>query len=415
MAKSSVFYPPLLNPLFVRLCQSVIPIIGYWQYRMTLEISKNDLEKLAALGDYRMLLLSNHPSYHDWIAIFLLSARLGNVFYYLAASERFKGKSARFLQMLGAYSIRRGLADRASVAQTLQLLMQPQCQMVVFPEGGCSFQNDTVMPFRVGAVQMAFQAMNKLVKQGEAVPDLYTVPVSLKYRYTGDMNQVIDQTLSQLETALQIQAITSPSSMIPSDKKGGMDSQVQFGQNFYPRLRAIAEKVLVSFEQDYGLYTDEIAQQNWNDRIIQLKSHIIQSCEQKLGLISAPGEAIRERVYKIQNVLESRAESLGKDDFWTYESLHKAAARLLNFDAIYDGYVAANPTSERFLETLFRLEREVFGIRQPIPKGDRKVIIKIGEPVNLKNYFENYQQDKSGTVNLLIKNLQENVQNLLLV
>ncbi len=194
-----------------------------------------------------------------------------------------------------------------------------------------------------------------------------------------------------------------------------MDFELQLGQNFYQRLRAIAEKVLVSFEKDYGLYTDEIAQQDWNDRIIQLKSHIIQGCEQKLGLISAPGEAIRERVYKIQKILESRAVSLGEDDFWTYEALHKAAARLLNFDAIYDGYVAANPTAERFLETLFRLEREVFGIRQPIPKGNRKVIIKIGEPVNLKNYFESYQKDKSGTVNLLIQNIQENVQNMLLV
>lgn len=83
--------------------------------------------------------------------MFLLSARLGEVFHYLVAHEAFQGLQGRLLTTrLGAYSIRRGLGDRRSVAQTLELLMQPACRLVVFPEGGCSFQNDTVMPFRGG-------------------------------------------------------------------------------------------------------------------------------------------------------------------------------------------------------------------------------------------------------------------------
>jgi len=387
----SEFYPPKLNPVFVRLCQSVVPLVGYWQYRMTLEVSNASLEKIAALQDHRMLLLCNHPTYHDWIAVFLLSARLGEVFHYLAAIERFKGSEGRFLQTLGAYSIRRGLADRSSVAQTLELLMQPQCRLVIFPEGGCSFQNDTVMPFRAGAVQMAFQAMSKLVKRGEPLPDLYTVPVTLKYRYTGDMNRVIDETLSRLEKALQI-----------SEKSS----------NFYDRLRAVAERVLVGFEQDYGLKTPEITIFPWNDRIQRLKTQVLQECEQKLGMTAAPGEPMRERVYRIQHLLESREESV-RDDFWTDEAIHKATARLLNFDAIYDGYVAADPTPERFLETLIRLEREVFGIGQPPPKGDRKVIIRVGEPVNLKDYFERYQQNRSETVNTLVAQVRQDMQSLL--
>jgi 1-acyl-sn-glycerol-3-phosphate acyltransferase len=385
--KMSEFYPPKLNPVFVRLCQSVAPLLGYWQYRMTLEVDNSSLEKVAAIQDHRMLLLCNHPTYHDWIAVFLLSARLGEVFHYLAAIERFKGSEGRFLQTLGAYSIRRGLADRSSVAQTLELLTQPQCRLVVFPEGGCSFQNDTVMPFRVGAVQMAFQAMNKLVKRGEALPDLYTVPISLKYRYTGNMHQVIEETLKRLEKALQI----SPKS-----------------SDFYDRLRTVAEEVLVGFEQDYNLNTQETPILPWNDRIQCLKTQVLQQCEQKLGMTAAPGEPMRERVYRIQHLLESREDTRTTD-----EAIQKATVRLLNFDAIYDGYVAAAPTPERFLETLIRLEREVFGIGQPPPKGDRKVIIRIGEPVNLKDYFERYQQNRSETVTTLVEQLRQNVQSLL--
>ncbi|MBW4574819.1 MAG: hypothetical protein KME08_05985 [Aphanothece sp. CMT-3BRIN-NPC111] len=65
--------------------------------------------------------------------------------------------------------------------------------------------------------------------------------------------------------------------------------------------------------------------------------------------------------------------------------IYKATTRLLNFDAIYDGYAAALPTSERFLETLIRLDGEVFGICQPTSKGHRKAIARIGEPVSLKD------------------------------
>ncbi len=382
----SEFYPPRLNPTLVHLGQSVAPFVGRWRYQMNLEIQPTCLEKLATLRDRRLLLLSNHPTFHDGMAMFLLSARLREVFHYLVAYEAFPGLQGRLLQGMGAYSIRRGLGDRRSVAQTLELLMQPACRLVIFPEGGCSFQNDTVMPFRSGAIHLALQAMSKLVKRGEPQPDLYVVPVSLKYHYTGDMSQVIHDTLSRLEKTLQIPAAS----------------------DFYQRLRAVAERVLVGLEQDYDLHTAETAQMDWNQRILRLKTYLLQHCEQKLAIASAPGELARERVYKIQHVLESRA-AVGAEDFWTYD-IYKATSRLLNFDAIYDGYVGADPTPERFLDTLTRLEREVFSIDQPPPKGYRNVLLRIGEPVNLKDHFERYQPDRSGTVSTLTQQTQQSVQ-----
>lgn len=384
----SEFYPPRLNPTLVHLCQGIAPLVGRWQYQMNLEIQPACLEKLAALGDRRLLLLSNHPTFHDGMAMFLLSARLGEVFHYLVAYEAFLGLQGRLLQRLGAYSIHRGLGDRRSVAQTVELLMQPACRLVIFPEGGCSFQNDTVMPFRSGAVHLALQAMSKLIKRGEPQPELYIIPVSIKYRYTGDMSQVIHNTLSRLERTLQISVVSTSS--------------------FYQRLRAVAERVLVGLEQDYDLHTAEMAQMDWNQRILHIKTHLLQRCEQKLGIDSAAREPARERVYRIQHILESGAE-VGAQDFWTYD-IHKATVRLLNFDAIYDGYVAADPTPERFLDTLTRLEREVFGIDQPPPKGYRTVLLRIGEPVNLKDHFERYQQDRSGTVSTLTQQIQQDVQ-----
>ena len=101
------------------------------------------------------------------------------------------------------------------------------------------------------------------------------------------------------------------------------------------------------------------------------------------------------------------------------ELIEKSVKRLLNFDAIYDGYVAENPTPERFLDTLIRLEREVFEIDQPKPKGFRQAIVKIGTPVNLKDFFADYQRDRdckeqtsrNKTVSQVMLQIQQEVQN----
>lgn len=383
------FYPPRMTPVLVRLTQSISPWLGRSRYRMRLEIAPESLEKLALLSEHRLLLLPNHPTHYDWVALFLLSARCGELFHYLAAYERFGTLEGRFLQRMGAYSVRRGMGDRPSVAKTLEILMRPRCRLVVFSEGGFSFQNDTVMPFRTGGVQCAMQAMNKLAKQGKPIPDFYALPIAIKYQYVGDMAPVIDSTLARLEKALWVFPV-SP--------------------DFYDRLLVVADQVLLGFERDYGLPIQETVQQSRNERIIRVKNHILQYCEQKLEISPNLQDPLRERVYKIQRVLESRSVELAVESPRTYDSISRAASQLLNFNAIYDGYVAARPTSERFLDTLVRLERAVFGIDQPPPKGDRKVIIRIGNPVNLKDSFEHYQHQRAGVVDTLTEKLRQEVQ-----
>ncbi|MFW6359447.1 MAG: 1-acyl-sn-glycerol-3-phosphate acyltransferase [Chroococcales cyanobacterium] len=381
------FYPPQRKSVFIRIIQAlsfaVVPIV----YRMDLEIEPSSLEKLRAIESKRLVLLPNHPTLDDGISIFLLSAYWGQLFYYLIAYDSFKGLLGKVLQWLGGYSIKRGLGDRKAISQTINLLQKPDCCLVIFPEGGCSYQNDTVMPFRGGAIQFPMQAMTKLAKEKEILPDFYLVPVSFKYRYRQKMNLIIDQTLKQLEDSLQIR----PSSW-----------------DFYERLRAIAEKVISQLEQEYGL-ENLSDRQDLNPRLNRLKNHVLTLCEEKLN-ITPPDQPPRERVYKIQSVVESRAEEASEEEMKTYEFINKSTFRLLNFDAMYDGYVAESPTPERFLDTLTRLEREVWNIDKPSPKAYRKVLVRIGDPVNLKDYFEAYQKDKSQVIEDLTQQLQEAVQ-----
>ncbi|ASC73528.1 hypothetical protein XM38_044950 [Halomicronema hongdechloris C2206] len=417
----AVFYGPRLTSWLVWLVQRLAEPLGRRLYWVDLVLSQADHQVLAALAQERVILLPNHPTFQDPIVMFLLSARVNQAFHYLAALETFTNPHAmvfmaadnsfwrillrlmdehtwcfrNFLQRLGLYSVRRGLADRASIAQTLALLQQSQTHLVIFPEGGCSFQNDTVMPFRAGGIQLAFQALNRCAKQDRPLPDLYVLPVAIKYVYTEDMQPVIEATLQRLEQAL------------------ALDDVMVSTPDAYTRLRRIAEAVLGRLEQEYDQHRPEATTLSLDDRITHLKQAVLDACEAQLGLSAAPETPVRERVYRIQHALRNGSDSEPSELFFSPESVEKATARLLNFDAICDGYVAANPTPERFLDTLIRLEREVFEIDQPPPKGHRQAILRLGTPINLKDAFADYCQDRTATVERLTNQAQAAVQAML--
>lgn len=399
------FYPPTLNPVFTRICQSFSGIAARWFYRFKLEVDEAEVDRLKALAGERVVYLVNHPTHADGVVMFVFSTRLGQLFHYIAAYESFKGWRGKFFQQVGAYSIRRGVGDRASLAQTLKLLQEPAAQLVIFPEGGCSYKNDTVMPFRTGAVDLSLRAMSRIVQQTDTIPNFYLVPVSLKYHYVRPMDRAIERSLRQLEQALHLPATHADA---------------------YTRLRAIGKAILQRMEQEFGL-GETPDHPDWNLRIAQVKHQMVRTCEHALAIPPAPQLPMREQVYRIQSTLENRYEKSLKDSELddsletidessddsfkhTYTQLYDITARILNLDAIYDGYVQAHPTPERFLDTLITAEREVFRIDQPQPKGLRITRLKIGTLINLRDYFAAYQQNREETVDVLNQQLQQTVQ-----
>ena len=375
----------------IRSVQSIAYWIGRLKFQLKLRVSTEDLGKIKELGDARVVFMPNHPTFDDGLIMFLFAAQLGEIFNYLVAHENFTDQLAGFLQTMGCYSIRRGLGDRRSISHTLDLLKRERSRMVIFPEGGCSFQNDAIMPFRTGAIQLPFQAMQAITKKTREFPPCYLVPISIKYRYLKSGPGIIRKSLKNLEKHLGISPDTT---------------------EFYPRLRIVAEAVLSQLETEYNAQLSPEA--DWNKRIVTIREAALQLCQDQLEVTFPEDLPLRERVYKMQAMLIEKANDEFFLDLETHEKLHKSTVRLLNFDSIYDGYVGAYPTTERFIDTLTRLEREVFSVEIPQPKGLHEGWLKVGTPLNLQNYATKYKGDRQGTVTQITEQMQFEVQNNLL-
>lgn len=383
------FYPPQSNRWITWLIQYFANPLTRVLYKFDIQVSPTDIVKLKALEENRLVYVCNHPSMEDGPAMFCLSAQLGQQFNYIVTWNFFRGLQGKLLQALGCYSIRRGLGDRASITQTLNLLKSPRCRLAIFPEGGCTYQNDKIIPFLSGAVQMPLKAMDQLTKQADTKENhlnLYLIPVSLKYSYVQSLKLIIEQILQDLEAELNLQFSTN---------------------EFYDRLIAIETHILEQLEREFSVASDK--QLTLNQRIARLRQHAMAQCKQRLKLDLPDNRSLRERVYKIQAVLQAKLPQTQDD-----KALYWQTVRLLNFDSIYDDYIDKHSSLERYLDTLMRLESETYKAEYLKPKAFRRAKIKIGNPINLKTYVDAYRADKTGTVEKLTQQLQTTVQNNLL-
>ena len=399
--KLHAFYPPGNNPACHALLRLLLPLSLRLQLKITgIGISPADLARLRALRGQRCLLLPSHCGGFEPHIVLHLSRLLGHRFNYLAAMETFERSpfNAWFMQGIGAYSIIRGTADRPSFLMSKQLLVEARQWLVIFPEGHSVWQNDTVIPFQQGVVQLAFKAHEEAAAH-DPEASLFCVPLAIKYVYRGSVQHAIAAALTQLEAAV----FASPPPPAPD----------------YDRLRRIGEAILQANEQKHGVRPR--AEDTFDDRIQRMKGVAIQRIEEQLGISPRPDQNLLERIRALFNSVDQivqaeppaapyqrrllaerrSAARLLYDDLW----------RMLQFVAIYDGYVRETFTVERFMDTLSILETEVFGRRRF--RGPRHALVAVGEPINLKDRLAGYRANKRAEACAVTLALESDVRTML--
>ena len=128
----------------------------------------------------------------------------------------------------------------------------------------------------------------------------------------------------------------------------------------------------------------------------------------KLQLLGNALDEISYPFHPDEKDAKSQARTKMKADL---SSLQPLWMRLKNFQAVHDGYVAENPTPERFVDVLARLEFETFG-RVKI-RGRRKANVSVAEFINLRDHFAEYRENKRETVARLTDKLLQTVAEML--
>jgi hypothetical protein len=353
-----------------------------------------------------VLLTPNHPTNIEPALMFHLSHVVRQPFFYLACRETFEplwGLWGAIIQRVGAFSVVRGTIDRASFRATRELLATAGTKVVIFPEGEVYSQNDTLLPFHSGVFQIAFWALEDVRKAGHTDRPLYVLPVAIKYRFTRDITPEIQASLDRLEKFTG--ASPAPSS------------------GLYTRLRAIGEAMLHSLEREYRLAPPKgDASHDLTPRLDAVKEAILERVAAAAGVALPKGDTLPERMRGLIYVIETvtREEPQDKTPYDTElrrqqraraQPLLKDLRRLANWIAVYDGYVASNPTQERTADLLTRLERECFGYERI--GGPRVCRIRLGEPIDLQERWAAYEAGRRAEVARVTHDVEGRVASLL--
>lgn len=407
--KRAPFLPPKPNPIFLFLLQWLWPfILKGKKVRLSVDISSDDLYKLKKVLNHRLLLLPNHPSDVEPHVMFDIARKLGTNFYGVAAREVFDWKAGLqglLFQAMGAYSLIRGTADRDSFRTTKEILVRGENPLVIFIEGEVSNENDTLIPFEPGVIQLAFWGLEELLKQDKGSNEpIYLAPIAIKYFYHQGSERAIDKSIKRLADALDIE-----------------DSPINCNEERYQKVKAIAEAILEFEEKKHRLESNN---KSLTERVEIIREKILNKLEIFLELPETKISFL-DRIRRVRNTMDKltyRYQDVS--DLSDYEQnmcarldrmfkgFYLELERLQNFLVIREGYIPERPEAERFIEVLRRFEREVFCKDKLTHPKTAKV--QVGTIINLRDYYEQYKENKKDTLQSIAKQFEEEINDLVI-
>jgi len=389
------FRPPINNSFFIKIVQYIIePIMLLFIPKISkIEIDPGDLSLLKSLKGKRVILTPNHAEMTEPYVIFALSRMLREEFNYLTAREVFEDyfPAGRLLQALGCYSVIRGAPDRNALRATTEILVEGKHWLVIFPEGVAVGLGDALMPFQPGIGQFAFRAYEELIKKRIDGHILF-IPIAVRMFYLQKMDVPIDRALQRLEKKL-----------IPGVNQGGKDP--------LERLFQIGDTLLQTREKEYGIHSRPDTP--LSKRIGFMKELIIARTAKQIGIEDRPEQILPDRLRELINALDQMMhKNIQRNQRDKAKILSKRLETAVNFMALDSCYLEAQMTTERFLDIVGLLEKEVFGKRRFW--GQRKAVIKVGKPVDLYEYKERFRENRKNTLQEISGTLESAVRSMLL-
>jgi 1-acyl-sn-glycerol-3-phosphate acyltransferase len=198
------FVPPKRGKLWWRLCQPILP--AYLRRTAGIErVECRGVDRLRAslAAGHGVMLAPNHCRPCDPFLLGPLSYQLGRPFYIIASWHTFmQNRLQRFLlPRLGVFSIYREGTDREALKTAMQVTAEARRPLVIFPEGVISRHNDKLNHLMEGTALMARGAAKQ---RATATPPGKVVvhPIAIRYFFDGDVASTVIAVLRDIEHRL---------------------------------------------------------------------------------------------------------------------------------------------------------------------------------------------------------------------
>ncbi|MBV8310286.1 MAG: hypothetical protein JO344_07870, partial [Planctomycetaceae bacterium] len=76
-------------------------------------------------------------------------------------------------------------------------------------------------------------------------------------------------------------------------------------------------------------------------------------------------------------------------------------------------YVRENPTLERLAEIMTKFEQDALGVTYPAPRGPRRAVVKMGEPIDVRSYLGPGGRRSRDAAETLTETLELQIQGLM--
>ncbi len=342
-------FRPLLRPILARLWGvTSVEIVGIESLRAALR------ERAS------VVLVPNHCRPCDPTVVSVLCAEAGTPLYMMASWHLFMGRrfQAWLLRRLGAFSVYREGLDRTAVKTAIELLVEARRPLAIFPEGIITRSNDRLGALNEGPAFIAHSAAKQRAKTEPGARTLL-IPVALRYRFLGRLEESAAPVLDRIETRLT----WTPRPELP----------------LIERLRLVGNAILGLKELEL---VGEFRQATIAERLARLVDDILGPLEDEWKVkkreSDVPSRVRTLRAAILPELVEGGLSDAERERRWGQLARLYLAQQLSLYPA---GYLEGNPSTERVLETVERLEEDltdVATVHRPLA-----VTVHVGEPLEV--------------------------------
>ena len=368
------FIPAKWSPWLVALAETLIRIELSFTNRVHIRDSDLSILRDMPRGS-GMILTPNHADEMDPHICWDLARRARKRFIFMCNREAFdewNGAAGWGLQRLGVFSVERGGHDKPAKKFSVSVVRDGRDVLVIFPEGEIFYLNDSVQPFHSGAIDIG---INAILERRQFEPDwnAYIIPLAIKYRYSQEMEKILEHRVHELEVKL---------------------SRDMQGYSLRKRLSMVLAEVLQQEELKHDLQIEGDKYSELSTRVTQVRREILAQMELKYKGIAAAQSRTIDRAWQISaHVRELMASSKDPERKAVLEKDLSNLKEVAQMESWQPHYWEGDPSIDRLAEALLKMEREILHIKRPRQLAHRDVYLRVGKPIKLADYIEQFQAD----------------------